>query len=66
MQDAAVLLAERYELGRVLGEGGMARVHLGLDRTLDRPVAINISRRRTTGATASSSGSVGRRSRRRA
>ncbi len=42
MQDAAVLLAERYELGRVLGEGGMARVHLGLDRTLDRPVAIKI------------------------
>jgi eukaryotic-like serine/threonine-protein kinase len=36
------VLAGRYELGPVLGQGGMARVHQGLDRQLDREVAIKV------------------------
>ena len=36
------VLADRYELGPVLGQGGMARVHQGLDRQLDREVAIKV------------------------
>ncbi len=36
------VLADRYELGPVLGQGGMARVHQGLDRQLDRQVAIKV------------------------
>jgi hypothetical protein len=35
-------LADRYELGPVLGQGGMARVHQGLDRQLGRQVAIKV------------------------
>jgi hypothetical protein len=36
------VLADRYELGQVLGQGGMARVHQGLDRQLGRQVAIKV------------------------
>ena len=36
------VLVDRYELGPVLGEGGMARVHQGLDRQLGRRVAIKV------------------------
>ncbi len=36
------VLADRYELGPVLGQGGMARVHQGLDRQLGRQVAIKV------------------------
>ena len=36
------VLADRYELGPVLGQGGMARVHKGVDRQLDRRVAIKV------------------------
>jgi serine/threonine-protein kinase len=36
------VLADRYELGPVLGQGGMARVHQGVDRQLDRRVAIKV------------------------
>ncbi len=36
------VLSDRYELEEVLGEGGMARVHLGTDRLLHRPVAIKV------------------------
>lgn len=35
-------LGDRYELGRLLGQGGMARVYLGTDRILDRPVAVKV------------------------
>ncbi|HEU4831783.1 MAG TPA: protein kinase [Actinomycetota bacterium] len=36
------VLGDRYELGPVLGQGGMARVHQGLDRQLGRQVAIKV------------------------
>jgi hypothetical protein len=39
---ATVILDDRYELGPVLGNGGMARVHKGLDRQLKRPVAVKV------------------------
>ncbi|HWB72437.1 MAG TPA: protein kinase [Egibacteraceae bacterium] len=38
------LLKERYELGRTLGSGGMARVVEGYDRVLDRRVAVKLVR----------------------
>jgi serine/threonine-protein kinase len=39
-----VLLGERYELGDVIGYGGMAEVHLGRDIRLGRQVAIKLLR----------------------
>src|SRR5437016_450045 len=41
MADTPVL-AERYELLRVLGRGGMAQVYLGTDRVLGRQVAVKV------------------------
>ncbi|MCY7343920.1 MAG: Stk1 family PASTA domain-containing Ser/Thr kinase [Pseudonocardia sp.] len=38
------LLSERYELGGVLGYGGMSEVHRGLDTRLGRDVAIKVLR----------------------
>jgi serine/threonine protein kinase len=38
------LIADRYELGRTLGAGGMARVVEAYDRLLDRKVAIKLLR----------------------
>jgi serine/threonine-protein kinase len=38
------LLSDRYELGELLGRGGMAEVHLGRDVRLGREVAIKILR----------------------
>ncbi|MGI9030748.1 MAG: serine/threonine-protein kinase [Ilumatobacteraceae bacterium] len=38
----AQLLASRYEVGPLLGTGGMARVVRGRDTRLDRPVAIKL------------------------
>ncbi|MBK8868686.1 MAG: Stk1 family PASTA domain-containing Ser/Thr kinase [Dermatophilaceae bacterium] len=38
------LLGGRYEVGEVLGRGGMADVHAGYDTRLGRPVAIKLLR----------------------
>jgi tRNA A-37 threonylcarbamoyl transferase component Bud32 len=38
----AEVLGNRYEVGRLLGAGGMADVHEGVDRVLGRRVAIKI------------------------
>lgn len=39
-----VMLSDRYELGDVIGRGGMAEVHRGRDRRLGREVAIKALR----------------------
>lgn len=38
------ILAGRYEVGELIGRGGMAEVHIGHDRRLGRTVAIKILR----------------------
>ncbi|MDQ2781521.1 MAG: Stk1 family PASTA domain-containing Ser/Thr kinase [Actinomycetota bacterium] len=40
----ARLLGGRYEVGELIGRGGMAEVHLGYDTRLDRPVALKLLR----------------------
>ena len=44
-QDRRKLLQDRYELGALLGWGGMASVYAGIDRRMDRPVAIKVFHR---------------------
>ncbi|HEY7720540.1 MAG TPA: Stk1 family PASTA domain-containing Ser/Thr kinase [Pedococcus sp.] len=44
MTAAPQLLGGRYEVGELLGRGGMAEVHLGHDTRLSRPVAIKMLR----------------------
>src|SRR5947199_5057351 len=44
MATEARLLGGRYELGEILGYGGMAEVHLGRDVRLGREVAIKLLR----------------------
>lgn len=41
-QQAAQVIAGRYELGSTLGEGGMARVYRATDRILGRQVAVKV------------------------
>jgi eukaryotic-like serine/threonine-protein kinase len=38
----AGLLADRYQLGEVIGRGGMAEVHRAMDLKLGRPVAVKM------------------------
>jgi eukaryotic-like serine/threonine-protein kinase len=42
MSTTPMLLADRYEVGRLLGTGGMAEVYEGRDRLLARRVAIKV------------------------
>jgi eukaryotic-like serine/threonine-protein kinase len=42
MSTTPVLLGDRYEVGRLLGAGGMAEVYEGRDRLLARRVAIKV------------------------
>ncbi|KRE63539.1 Stk1 family PASTA domain-containing Ser/Thr kinase [Nostocoides sp. Soil756] len=44
MADVPELLGGRYEVGELLGRGGMAEVHQGFDTRLGRPVAIKLLR----------------------
>ncbi len=44
MSDNAKILAGRYEVGDLIGRGGMAEVHIGYDTRLGRTVAIKILR----------------------
>jgi tRNA A-37 threonylcarbamoyl transferase component Bud32 len=43
---AGSLIADRYEIVRKLGQGGMAEVYLATDRMLTRPVAVKVVRDR--------------------
>ncbi|WP_062070576.1 Stk1 family PASTA domain-containing Ser/Thr kinase [Demequina sediminicola] len=44
MNDQAKILGGRYEVGDLIGRGGMAEVHIGYDTRLGRTVAIKILR----------------------
>ncbi len=44
MSDDARILAGRYEVGDLIGRGGMAEVHIGYDTRLGRTVAIKVLR----------------------
>ena len=44
MSDTPRILGGRYEVGELVGRGGMAEVHAGHDTRLGRPVAIKILR----------------------
>lgn len=39
------LLADRYQVGDVIGRGGLSEVHRGRDRRLERDVAVKVLRR---------------------
>ncbi|MDR0482852.1 MAG: Stk1 family PASTA domain-containing Ser/Thr kinase [Cellulomonadaceae bacterium] len=44
MDNAPRVLANRYEVGELIGRGGMAEVHIGHDARLGRTVAIKVLR----------------------
>src|SRR3954451_3629980 len=44
VNDSPRVLGNRYEVGDVLGRGGMAEVHIGRDTRLGRTVAIKLLR----------------------
>ena len=44
VDDGSRTLAGRYEVGELIGRGGMAEVHIGHDTRLGRTVAIKILR----------------------
>lgn len=44
MDEPNRILAGRYEVGEIIGRGGMAEVHIGYDRRLGRTVAIKVLR----------------------
>ena len=44
MNDSPRVLGNRYEVGELIGRGGMAEVHLGRDARLGRTVAIKLLR----------------------
>ena len=44
MSEDPLVLGGRYEVGELIGRGGMAEVHLGHDTRLGRPVAIKMLR----------------------
>lgn len=41
-RDLPAVLAGRYQVGPLIGQGGCAAVYRGIDRLLDRPVAIKL------------------------
>jgi tRNA A-37 threonylcarbamoyl transferase component Bud32/tetratricopeptide (TPR) repeat protein len=41
---SGTVVANRYEIERLIGAGGMGTVYLARDRTLDRPVAVKLHR----------------------
>ena len=44
MTDIPHILGGRYEVGDLIGRGGMAQVHIGYDTRLSRTIAIKILR----------------------
>ena len=43
------VLGNRYEVGELIGQGGMAQVYKANDRVLGRPVAVKVLRQEYTG-----------------
>jgi len=61
MPPATRVFANRYELGEVIGRGGMADVYLAHDRVLDRRVAVKVLSPQFASDPRTSNGSAARR-----